>query len=256
MSTPYIAVAVWDDDVPLPDDGDDMDAASFAVPMESCLDRTEALRARIGGTGATEGVSRLRRVANFAALTALAVVAGDDGAIAMVDDIGIYEYRFASAAAVHAPQVINGPAGVGRWLAMSPAAAYSLVALARAAALDAGSPHVGPAVDVIGAPLVLGTLAVGDVVELAVTIPGAKVSGGTNSFFLVERDIGGGGYNLIPGGSVNNTAANYVPVTLVISYVVATAGVHTIRLSVDSGGGVTTTTFAFEVSMLGKVYRP
>jgi hypothetical protein len=244
MSTPYIAVAVWDDDVPLPDDGDDMDAASFAVPMESCLDRTEALRARIGGTGATEGVSRLRRVANFAALTALAVVAGDDGAIAMVDDIGIYEYRFASAAAV------------GRWLAMSPAAAYSLVALARAAALDAGSPHVGPAVDVIGAPLVLGTLAVGDVGELAVTIPGAKVSGGTNSFFLVERDIGGGGYNLIPGGSVNNTAANYVPVTLVISYVVATAGVHTIRLSVDSGGGVTTTTFAFEVSMLGKVYRP
>lgn len=92
----------------IPSDGDAPTADSVAVPLQTCLDRTQFLM--------TQGLSNIRTVGNFAALTALA--SPIPYSIAQVLGDGLYVYDPASGATVDGYFTINGPAGVGRWFAV------------------------------------------------------------------------------------------------------------------------------------------
>jgi hypothetical protein len=116
--------AAFTSPVVVPTDGDSANAASVIALAQPLANRTAFLNAQntlnlasitaLQSTVNTTGVSRILRVTNAAALTAIASPANQS--FALVDGFGLYQYLSASVLAVDNLLVINGPGGVGRWL--------------------------------------------------------------------------------------------------------------------------------------------
>jgi hypothetical protein len=98
--------------------GEPRTAAGIELPLQNSADRTAYLKDRLDFLDATkEGARRLRRFASIAALKAS--TDHDEGTVAQVDGVGLYQYDSASAVAelsplVLAPTDVGG--GAGRWL--------------------------------------------------------------------------------------------------------------------------------------------
>lgn len=258
-------------------DGDAATGANFLLGPQGLANRTAFLNAIIGATGT--GVQWIRTVANNAALTAIATPS--NLSYAVVTGQGLYQYNSASAATVDAITVINGPAGVGRWLWESQAVANSATVgfpvigagyaspvngklspalltnrIVNTAVVGAGSGFTTTStsfVDVTGATVTLTGAVTGDTIVYHVHFP-AYISAGLGNWQAVWLDNGAGG--AIQGGQISGAVGTQHYESISWSGPVVTGGNQIVKVQASTANAANTVTVSNQVLIVAQLIRP
>lgn len=116
MATQYDGIDDFPTSFELPDDNDDLDAASVNVGFEALADRTVHLKATIDSFARRGGAILVRHVANAAALKT--VVVNNDLEVAIVEDEGALYVYHQGLTGTDEPgwSVVSSVPGQGTWL--------------------------------------------------------------------------------------------------------------------------------------------
>jgi len=239
-------------------DGDGATGANFLLGPQALANRTAFLNNLTSNPAA--GVSAIRNVANAAALTAIS--APTNGSVALIPGAGLYAYNSSSAATVDNVFVVNGPAGVGRWLheiqgiantspgigvvsaaGRIPGAIVPNAVVAVATATQSANQIIPAAqaalLDVTSVTVTL-TVAVGDILIVDASAP--VYYGGTTAGLVIVSNIaapGTGVYAAGTDGSLVATSAGTITCPLVQRLVCGAAGSVTVKLQTAGTGAST-----------------
>ncbi len=202
----------------VPDDGDNLTAASAITPWQSLADNTRYLQQLTESSG----VKLVRSVSNVSAMEALTGMA--DREICWVEGLGLYFYDSGSAVSANSITIVQPSSGGGRWFHASYAIRGSSYGVA---SLDSGGklierPGYRHLVDAEGglltggtfspspgyygaiAPTLVGKIASGDRVILTASTTGALSGVPTgNNNVLLQYSIDGGATKLPVSPTVN-----------------------------------------------------